>query len=128
MWSSPHNHYYFPLTIRDNSSKRRLVSLFDPESLPLCTVTETKEQIQHISVLTGIARADKETEYGISDDSILFKLPNIVEYENMHLFYNIGKDMVELWLKSNNQDYSLPAHAVKIIDRELSRSGNGIPR
>ncbi|PXF41844.1 hypothetical protein BWQ96_08423 [Gracilariopsis chorda] len=68
---------------------------------------------------------------GINENSILFSLPNILPYTSfpidiMHLFYNIGKDMIRLWL-TPGKPYSLTKLSVKEIDEELMRFGGGVP-
>ena len=45
----------------------------------------------------------------------------------MHLFYNVGKDMIRLWCSGGNDSFCLGKNAIKEIDRELQRFGDGIP-
>ncbi|PXF41853.1 hypothetical protein BWQ96_08432 [Gracilariopsis chorda] len=128
VWSASHRHYYFPSYIR-TSEGNRLV--FDPSNLPLRTESQSRETIYQLSQMRGQPKAQLQTETGINEGSVLFDLPNIVPYRSfpidiMHLFYNIGKDIIRAWISSRDQFYSISKMSLRAIDLELVQYGNGV--
>ncbi|PXF49886.1 hypothetical protein BWQ96_00046 [Gracilariopsis chorda] len=128
VWSASNLDYYFPSALRH--SGRRII-LFDLSPLPQRSVSETVLAIEKLRLLEGKRKSDMQRATGINENSILFSLPNILPYTSfpidiIHLFYNIGKDRLRLWL-TPGKPYSLTTLSVKEIVEELMRFRGGVP-
>ena len=130
IWSEAQRHTYYPSKMREDEYSE-VVTLFDIANLPLRTVQENLNTISELAELSGRSRADLQIATGITEGSVAFRLPSIIPYASfpidiMHLFYNIGKDMIRLWCSGDNEDFVLSRSAIQTIDEELYAFGDGI--
>ena len=98
---------------------------------PISAVEESYATISQFSPLNGQRKAELQLWNGIVEGSNLFRLPNIKPYKSfpiavMHLFYNIGKDLLRLWCGGGCQRYILGRNAIRESDAELQAFGDGI--
>ena len=130
IWSEAHRHSYYSSKMREDEYSD-IITLFDAENLPLRTVEESLTTISELAELTGRSRTDQQIATGITQGSVVFRLPSIIPYASfpidiMHLFYNIGKDMIRLWCSEGNEAFVLSRGAIRTIDEEPYAFGDGI--
>ena len=128
IWCPAHRHNCYTITVRDggNVSER-----YDVAFLPLCTIEESTVTIEKTSSSFGQQEAELQVSAGIPEGSNLFQLPNILPYvffpiDVTHLFYNISMDMSRLWCSDGGDDYVLGRAAMRDVDAELRKFGDGI--
>ena len=117
------NHYYFPSKVVLDSRKVRRI--YDPRNLPLRSVLETRNTILSLEQASGAQLKQMQTNSGIRETSVLFKLPNVIPYsyfphDIMHTFYNIQKELLRIILGPYDDAFSLSKHDVQMLDNEIS--------
>lgn len=132
-------HYYYPPTVRENETGETK-RLFDIRNLPHRATQQTTETIGKLSSANSTERARIRNETGIRSGSIFFTLPladphriasgfgpyAFFPHDVMHLFYNIQRELICLWLSMPNESFFLQQRVVEEVDVEPTNWGYSI--
>lgn len=132
-------HYYYPSRVNRTRSGR-INKLYDIKSLPYRTALETKHTLGLLEMCSAAESARIRRRTGIRSGTVFFQLPttnpsslppgsrpySFFPHDIMHLFYNIQKEMINLWMTRANDPYYIHQEIVLEMDRELNEWSQSI--
>ena len=115
-------HCYFPSKIALKSSQTQ--PIFNPRKLPIRDENSNRNLIQFIHGIKDSEKRLLQTDVGIREDFVLFKIPGIVPYSSFphdvtHTFYNIQNELLRIMLGVFEDYFSLDRQLLSSLEEEL---------
>ena len=131
-YSSDHQHYYYPALLKLTNEAETPTRLYDPKHLKARTPEHTKKVFERLNAARNITERKRiGTETGVKGRSVLFALPSMKPFQCfpidiMHLFYNVGMELMRHHLSNSGDGFCVEASALNHLDSEILRFADGI--